>query len=330
MLVVLALAVVGGCRGASREPWLTSYDGRLGVSLRYPASWAIESGEQDGVTYRHFLSPATGAARRSAVAVTQFGSPLAGTLDAYAARYLDGQGPATRSSDVRPLAQGQAWSFASSDQTLRQRLVLVEEDTGVAAGTPTVARLVYGLHVRVQASAYDQQARVVDELVRSFTLERARGWTDVGDARFGFTLRVPVSWPETRRFSSSERLLVQYTSPAWAADRGRDTVHTSFSVTVESLPPAATLASFYSTVLERQGDPLQVETHRPWGAAGFVDAARVETSLSTARQKRFYRVAGGYGYTLAFEGREDTFQRAAAWCDQIAATFTTAAPPLPQ
>jgi hypothetical protein len=325
MLLVLAWGLA--CRATAREPWLTCFDARFGASLRYPASWTMEVGEQEQVRYRHFLSPASGPQRQPGVAVTLLASPLTGTLDDYAARYLQGQGPATVDDEQRPLARGRAWTFASSDRMLRQRLVLVEPVEAQAA--PDGARLVYGLHVRVQAALYERESARVDELLRSFALERPSAWREIGDARFGFTLRVPESWPETRRFSGPERLLVQFTSPALAADRGGATVHTSLSVSVEPLPPGATLASFYESALKRQGDPVEVQTHRPWGA-GFVDVARVETTLAAARQKRFYRVAGGRGYTLAFEGRDDIFQRASAWCDQIAATFTSAAPPLPQ
>lgn len=325
-MVLLACALGAACQRATREPWLTSYDGRFGASLRYPASWTVESGEQERVLYRHFLAPATGPQRQPGVAVTLLASPIEGALDDYAARYLQGQGPAEVRDDVRALARGRAWTFSSSDQALRQRLVLVEEQA--PSPQTAAARMVYGLHVRVQAALHDRQAAVVDELVRSFTLERPQTWKDASDPRFGFALRVPESWPETRRFSSSERLLVQFTSPALAADRGGATVHTSFSLTVEPLQADATLASFYETALKRQGDPVEVQTHRPWGTTGFVDVARIETSLAAARQKRFYRVAGRYGYTLAFEGRDDTFQRATAWCDQIAATFSTTAPAL--
>ena len=43
--------------------------------------------------------------------------------------------------------------------------------------------------------------------------------------------------------------------------------------------------------------------------------------MATSRSKRFYRVAEGRGYTLAFEARDDAYPRVARWCDMIASTL---------
>ena len=50
-----------------------------------------------------------------------------------------------------------------------------------------------------------------------------------------------------------------------------------------------------------------------------------ETPMSASRVKRFYLVAGGRGYSLAFEAREDVFARVSRWCDLIAETFKVGA-----
>jgi hypothetical protein len=57
-----------------------------------------------------------------------------------------------------------------------------------------------------------------------------------------------------------------------------------------------------------------------WGD-GYADVMQTETPLSASRLKRFYRVAGGRGYSLAFEAREDVFHGVAPWFDLIAGTL---------
>ena len=58
------------------------------------------------------------------------------------------------------------------------------------------------------------------------------------------------------------------------------------------------------------------EIRRPLGVGGMA-----ETSVAVRFVKRFYRVEGRRGSSLAFEGREDVFWRVNAWADVIASTL---------
>jgi hypothetical protein len=155
---------------------------------------------------------------------------------------------------------------------------------------------------------------------KSLTLERPQVWKVQKDETFGFSLRVPPSWKETRRFAGAGTLLLQYTSPPLAADRGGQTVHSSLTLTVE---PASSedLQSFYDATRAKLGDAFAVLSHQPWGDKGFVDVMRSETPVTVSRAKRYYRLEGRRAYSLAFEAREDVFPRVHKWYDLIAGTF---------
>jgi hypothetical protein len=50
---------------------------------------------------------------------------------------------------------------------------------------------------------------------------------------------------------------------------------------------------------------------------------KVETPVTESRIKRFYHVAGGRGYTLSCDARDDVYPLVGRWCEVIAATFRT-------
>ncbi len=126
---------------------------------------------------------------------------------------------------------------------------------------------------------------------------------------------------ETRRLSGQGMSVVQYTSPALGAERNRQTVHASLTITVEPLKPGVDLEQFYASA---HG---QARRHLP---RGFPRAlADGVTPISSGRRPPWpapssvasTRVDGGKAYTLSFEGRDDVFPRVSPWCDLIASTL---------
>ena len=91
-------------------------------------------------------------------------------------------------------------------------------------------------------------------------------------------------------------------------------------LTVEPLPAGSTIESFHQAAREKLGDAYKAVSHTPWNG-GFVDVLWVETPMAVSRSKRFYRVAEGHGYTLAFEARDDIYPRVSKWWDIIASTL---------
>ncbi len=61
---------------------------------------------------------------------------------------------------------------------------------------------------------------------------------------------------------------------------------------------------------------------KPW-KDGYVDLMHTETSMAASREKRFYRVSGGRGYTLSFVARDDVFHLVSSWFDTIAGSLKT-------
>ncbi len=282
--------------------------------MRYPSGWSTDQNEQDGVWYRYFIAPG-GAGRRAVVSVTLLVSALETSLDEYARAYLAG-GRLTASADERRAGgAGKSWRFDSGDGATRHALLLLEP-VAREGGT----RRVVGLHAQGPSAAFDTQRTLLDAMAASLTLERAEDYPELQDARFGYALRVPASWAETRHFGGPDALLLQWSSPALQLDRGGASVHAALSLSIERLEPDATLAGFTKLSRERLGEAWQFQGQAAWGA-GAVDNLRAETSLSATRQRRFYRVAEGRGYTLTCEARDDAFFRVARWCDLIAGTF---------
>ena len=68
-----AALAAASCGGAARDTLVTYFNGDHGVSVRHPASWRNDQAEQDGVWYRYFLAPPSGASS------VMIGSLFAGT-----------------------------------------------------------------------------------------------------------------------------------------------------------------------------------------------------------------------------------------------------------
>jgi hypothetical protein len=289
------------------------------LSIRYPSNWTTDQAEQDGVWYRYFLAPPGEPQRKPAVSVTLLVSPLRGSLDEYAQSYIAGNTLTATRDETRPAAYGRSWAFDSRDGSLRHALLLLREDAPTERAGGATPR-VYGLYAQGETASFEGRRALLEAMAASLTLERAAFYTAVRDERFGWSLRVPPSWRETRHFSRGETTLMQFASPVLAVDRNGQTVQASLTVSVEPLPAGGTLDSFYAAARERLGSAHQVLAHGPWGA-GYVDSLRAETPVSASRQRRYYRVAGRRAYTLSFEARDDAFHRIARWCDLIASTF---------
>jgi hypothetical protein len=306
--VALLAGAAGACRGSSQDLLITYFNGDYGLSVRYPASWRTDQAEQEGMWYRYFLGPPTGTQRKPAVSVTLFAGPLAMPLDEYAQKYLAGNSPSTSRDESRAGARGKAYRFASAGGATRHSLLLLQE-----------GQRVYGLYSQADAPLFERYVPTIDEMERSFTLERPETYPEVRNDKLRFSIRVPPSWRSSRTFSGGGTYLTQFTSPPLAADR-RETVHASLTLTVEPLPADATVDDFYNEAMRKLGDPFKVLSHTPWNG-GYADVLWVETPMAVSRNKRFYRMAEGRGYTLAFEARDDVYPRVAKWWDMIASTL---------
>jgi hypothetical protein len=348
---LVAAATTGtGCRRSRPDPFLTFYNAEHAITVRYPSSWKTEQAQQDGVWYRYFLAPPAGADRRPAASVTLVAAATPeGTLDAYAQTYLAGN-TITATTDVqRPGAQGRYWRFQTTDGQRRHSLLLLEESAEsraelalslaaaatsrpsprpspspatVPSGAPedsARARWVYGLFSQADAAAVDAHTSVLEEMANSLTLERPRHYTVERNDKMAFVLRVPPSWKSSRSFSGGGTYLQQWTSPPLAAEKGQ-AVHASLTLNVEPAPGDGSIDAFYTATLQKLGEAYTVLSHQPWGN-GYVDVMHSETQVAVTRGKRFLRVAGGRGYSLVCDGRDDVYGRASRWCDMIASTL---------
>ncbi|HET7747402.1 MAG TPA: hypothetical protein VFM29_08885 [Vicinamibacteria bacterium] len=245
------------------------------------------------------------------MSVTLVAGPLMETLDAYAQPYLAGQNVAGARDEERSGARGKSWDYASADGGMRGRLLLVQEESRV-----------YGLHAQGTAAGFAEHEKETDALFRSFTLERWARYPEEKNAEHRFALRVPPTWKDTRTFSGGGSFTRQFISPALGADKEGGTIHAFLTMSVEPAPGG--LEPFYRAAIQRLGDAYQVLSHSAW-KDGYVDLTFSETQVTTVRGKRYYRVAEGRGYTLAFEARDDVYPRVSRWCDMIAATFRAGA-----
>jgi hypothetical protein len=307
-LVVLACLLA--CRG-SRTPLLTAYH-EGGVSVQYPAPWHAEQERRDGVLYRHFLAPPAGSDRRPAASVTLLAAPLGTTLDDYARVYLEGKNVAATRDELRQGARGRSYRYASADGATRYSLLLLQEGQRVC-----------GLFAQAPASSFEAHREAIEAMEQSLTLERPGEYPEHRNDKFAFSLRVPPSWRSTRTFAGGNSSLTQFSSPPLLLDRNRQTVHTSLTVAVEPVPEGG-LDAFYRATRDKLGEPYKVLSHDPW-RDGFADFESVETPVAASRIKRFYRHAGGRGYTLSCEARDDAYPLVARWCDVIASTLKVGA-----
>jgi hypothetical protein len=307
-LAALALALSAGCLGPRPEPLVTYFNGEHGLSLRYPATWRSEEAEQAGIWYRYFLAPPAGPQNRSAVSVTLLVGPLATSLDEYAQAYLAGNTLTTSRELQRDDAPGKSYQFTSADGATRHSLLLVQDGGRV-----------YGLYAQGERALFERHYPLVEQMAQSLALERPARYPEQRHEKLGFSIGIPGSWGETRRFSGGGTSVVQYRSPAMGTGEGGSMVHALLTVTVEPFTDGD-VDAFYETTREKLGDAYQMLNHVKW-QGGYADVMRVETPISTARVKRYYRAAGGRGYSLSFEAREDIYPRVSRWCDYIASTL---------
>jgi len=300
-----------GCRGGERqEPYLTYFNAEHALTVRYPASWRTEQAQNGEQTYRYFQAPNFGEeARKPAVTVLLIAQALAGTIDQYAQTTLAGQTISTTRDEERPGAKGRWWAALSPDGATRHQLLLLQEEGRV-----------YGLHAQGPAAGFREQEANVAEVMKGFALERWALYTEERNDAYRYSIRVPPSWKDTRSFSGQGTYLKQFTSPVLGVDAGGQTVHASLTLTAEPVPAGTTSAAFYQAANAKLGENFQLISHSDW-KDGFVDLLRTETPMAESRGKRFYRVAEGRGYSLAFEARSDVYPRVSRWCDMIAASF---------
>jgi hypothetical protein len=307
--VILLAGPAGACR-RSADPFLTYFNGDFGLSVRYPASWRGDQAEQDGMWYRYFLGPPSGAERKPAVSVTLLAGPLTIPLDEYAQKYLAGNAPSSSRGEERSGARGRAYRFATDGGATRHSLLLVRE-----------GERVFGMHSQADPPLFERHLATIDEMERSFTLERPATYPEQRNDKLRFAIRLPTSWRSSRTFAGGGTYLTQWTSPALGADdRGRQTVHASLTLTVEPMPEGATVEGFHTEAMRKLGEPFKTLSHTPW-KTGYADVLWVETPMAVSRAKRFYRLAEGRGYALAFEARDDIYPRVSRWCDMIASTL---------
>ena len=254
----------------------------------------------------------------AAVSVTLLAGPLSVPLEEYAESYLAGNNVASSQEESRQGARGRSWHFAPPDGRTRHRLLLV-----------SLGQRFWGLYAQGETAAFESHRGALDQMWSSFALERpelypVESWED-----FGVALGLPDSWRETRQFSGRGTLLVQFTSPALSVQSGQ-TVHASLTLTVEEVPPDADVEAFYQAMRTRLGDNLRVLSHEAWGDDGLVDVMRTETSVAVSYVRRFFRVEGDRGVSLAFEARDDVFWRVDPWAELIASTLQVGSSPAEQ
>jgi hypothetical protein len=303
-----AVSLVGACRSGPRDPFVTYFNGQFGLSLRHPASWKAQQAEQDGVFYRYFLGP-SGPANKPAVSATLLVGRPGASLDEYASTYLSGSAAGAPRAEERQGAKGMSYVFASADGAMRYELLLLEEKGRV-----------YGLYAQAEAASYDRYARVLAEMKDSLTLERPAFYVEARNDELGYSLRVPPSWRESRHFKGGGSAFIQFTSPALGADKSRETVHASLSLSIEKVPDEGTLDAYYRQSRINLGDSFQVLDHQAW-KGGYLDILRTETPLSQSQVKRYYRVFGQRGYSLTLEARDDVFPPVSRWYDLIVSTL---------
>jgi hypothetical protein len=283
---------------------------------------------QENVWYRNFLAPPAGPARKPAVSVTLFSGPLGDGLENHARVYLSDNTVSLSENDVRPGLAGKHYEFVTPNdvrpglagkhyefvtpgQGMRHSLLLWR-----IKGTERMV----GLYSQGEASYFDENAPVLEEIERSLALERPSEYRRHRNERRAFALGVPSSWRHARRFTSGGKYLEQWSSPALAIERNRQTVHASLTVCVEEIGGKGTLETYYRSTREKLGDQYRVVQHVAW-RDGWMDVMRVETPMAVSRVKRYYRVADGRGYSLILEARADVYDAVAGWCDLIASTF---------
>jgi hypothetical protein len=276
--------------------------------VRYPASWRSQQAVEGGVFYRYFLGP-SGSGGKPSLSATAFAASPGRSLASVAESYTANAAGLVTKDEERAGAKGKSYAFASQDGATRQTLLLVEDQGRVL-----------GFLVRGEAAAAEREAALLDEIRKSFTVEKAEAYPEVRDDALGFSVRIPGSWRETRHFKGGGNAVIQYTSPAIAADKGGETVHASLSLSVEEAPDDGSLDAYYRASRAKLGESFLVLDHEDY-SGGYMDRLRTETPIATSEVKRLYRVSGGRGYSLTLEARDDVYMKVARWYDLFAATL---------
>ncbi len=238
---------------------------------------------------------------------------LGSGLDEYAQTYLADNTLASSRDESRGEARGRSYLFASPDGATRHSLLLLQEKDRV-----------YGVYSQGEAPLFARHWPILEEMAKSFSLERAADYPEQSYPAFAFSVRLPSSWRESRHFGGGGTLLLQYTSPALAMEKDRQTVHAALTLTVEPIGAEGTLESFYDRTRQKLGSNFQILSHEAW-RGGYADVMHTETPVAVSRVKRFYRAGEGRGYSLAFEARDDVYPRVWRWYDIIASSLKVGA-----
>jgi hypothetical protein len=314
-LTLLLLSSGAGCHQAPREPLATYFNGDFEISLQYPAKWRTERAEQDGVWYRYFLAPSSGPQRTAAVSATLLVGPLAGTVEDYAQSYLAGNVLASEQAEKRPGLSGRSYTFVSSDGQKRFALLLLKE---IEPPPGQQVPRVFGLFCQGQAEPFERYHPILEQMAASLGLERVQDYVVHEVPERQLLLRLPKSWRHVRRLTADGTRIDHFTSPPLGVEEGGTTVHASLTVTVGPAPHG--LDAYYNEVRRKLGPNFEVVNHAKW-KDGYMDLMAVETQMASSRIRRFYRVSGKAGYSLAFEARNDVFYGASPWFDFIAETL---------
>jgi hypothetical protein len=154
---------------------------------------------------------------------------------------------------------------------------------------------------------------------RSLTLERPAAYNEERDDGFGFSIRIPPSWRESRRFSGNGTLLMQFTSPPWGGQERPDRARIA-DPDRGAHARRRRARRLLQGHARQAGRGLPAREPRPW-QDGYLDVLSTETPIAESRVRRYYRVSGARGYSLTFEAREDVYPRVYQWCDMIAGTL---------
>ena len=298
-----------GCAREPREPLLTYFNGDHGLTVRYPAGWRTEQAEQDGVWYRYFLAPLERPREEARGLGDPARRPAGRPVEQYAQTYLagnklgvvprggaaGGQGPLVHLHLCRRRPCATRCSCSRRGQGLRP------------------LRPGRGRRLRAPRAVPSR------EMEKSLTLERPAHLSRVRDPAFGFSLRVPPSWKETRRSRAR--------APCSCSSRARPSPPTG--------RPDRPRLAHPDRGAPRRRRGLEAFYERPRAEAG-----RAFQSSPTAlgderlRGRHAHRDAGGRlsrqallprggrrGYSLTFEARDDVYPRVFRWYDLIASTL---------
>jgi hypothetical protein len=223
-----------------------------------------------------------------------------------------------------PRPSASASSVASPSAATSAKTSVAVRPSPTPIPTPTApasapSAWVYGLYAQGEATAFESQLPVLEEMAKSLALERPALYPEERNRELAFSLRMPASWRSTRTFSGGGTFVKQYTSPPFGAEK-QQTVHASLTLTVEPAPGDGSAESYQKATMDKLGEAFVVLTHAPW-RDGYMDVLHSETPVAVSRSKRYYRTARGRGYSLALEARDDIYPRVWRWCDMIAATL---------